>query len=142
MKSPTAVLQNMPYEKEIKLALQIIVAAVVCFILWRVGSKWYKNYKLNQALKLYKDSEVKTDSGVVINTASVATEIHDAFYNNDWLGFSENEQAAIDALQGVPKEFIPRLEENYKTLFNKDLRADFNKFLEYDQYQSIKYLFQ
>jgi len=79
--------------------------------------------------------EVKTQT---VDLGAIAVEIYDSFYQNDWFGWTENEQAAINALQKVPKANIPKLEDIYYKAFKEILRVDFVKFLTNTDFQRIK----
>lgn len=119
------------------------------FILYKVGRGIYDSVQLRSRLKQYQNANVQyTQIGPsgqaipqTVNLASVAQTIHDSFYNNDWFGWTEDEERAIIALKTVPKTFIPNLEQTYAQLFNKDLRADFNRLLDAQEYNDIAYLF-
>lgn len=135
--------------KKLPLVAQLAIRAGEGFVLYKVGRGVYDNFELRQRLKQYQNAQVTYSQlgpgGQVlpqtVNLASVANEIYDAFYNNDWFGATEDEERAIIALKTVPKAFIPNLEQVYANLHGKDLRADFNRLLDPQEYNEISYLF-
>lgn len=139
----------MKLDKNTQTILTVVGVAGAAF----VGYKAYKKYKeqrdLKKRLDLYAAAQtgyqVTTPSGVVVNTtinlASKAGEIYDAFYNYDPLGWTEDETRAVNVVKTVPLQLIPQLEQQYATLYSKDLRADLINFLDSDEWEKISYLF-
>ena len=76
-------------------------------------------------------------SPVTVNLGAVANEIYDAFYRNDFFGFSEDEDRAISALQSIPKDLTPMLANEYAK-HGKNLYEDFTKFLSSSDYAKVK----
>lgn len=74
---------------------------------------------------------------VTVNLGAVANEIYDAFYRNDFFGFSEDEDRAISALQSIPKDLTPMLANEYAK-HGKNLYEDFTKFLSSSDYAKVK----
>ena len=95
------------------------------------------------ALKAYQQSQVTGASPggsgqpVTVNLAQKASEIYDAFYNNDWFGWTEDEDRAIAALMSVPKEYVKDLANLYNSLHSENLYSDFTKFLSSDDYSKV-----
>jgi hypothetical protein len=71
----------------------------------------------------------------------VAGEVYDSFYSNDWFGWTEDEERAVNAVKTVPKAFIPQLEQTYLQLYGKDLRADLLSYLSSSEWSQISFLF-
>lgn len=94
--------------------------------------------------KTYRDTTGKVVKRKVeqIDLGTIAALIYDGFYNNDWLGFTENEDKAIAAIKNVPKEYIGQLAGIYKTKYKKSLKDDFITFLDDDQYKAVQSLFR
>lgn len=96
-----------------------------------------------RALKAYQQSQVTGASPggsgqpVTVNLAQKAGEIYDAFYNNDWFGWTEDEDRAIAALMSVPKEYVKDLANLYNSLHSENLYTDFTKFLSSDDYSKV-----
>jgi len=77
-----------------------------------------------------------------INLATSAGIIYDAFYNNDPMGWTEDETRAIAELKKIPQGMIPQLTEAYREVYSKDLKKDFIKFVDSDEWEKIDYLFK
>jgi hypothetical protein len=75
-----------------------------------------------------------------INLVTIASLIYDAFYNSDIFGFTEDEAKAIAELKKVPKTKIALLASLYNANTGKDLRKDFIRFLDSDQYAKVSNL--
>jgi len=127
----------------------LIGGGVLAWVVIKNFNKIAQKIKLQQQLNLYAQAQqgynVTTPTGqtvtVTVNLAQVSQEIYDAFYNNDWFGSTEDEEAAIAAVKRVPKQLIPQLTQTYAQLFNKDLRSDFVKYLSTDEFEQVAYLF-
>lgn len=134
---------------------QIVIAVVVAIILFVVIKK-IKNFinkasifrnitnRANDKIEVYHSGD--TWYGIepwteYISLTEVAHNIHDAFYNNDWLGISEDEATAVTQLRRVPKENIPALAQRYASDYNQNLYEDFKRFLSNDYYdENVGYL--
>ena len=118
-----------------------------------VTAKQVRNYnerqRLKKAQKVFDESNkliTVTDGGgnqvtVTINTAVTATKIHDAIYNNDTFGWTEDETAIVNALKVVPKVYIPDVENKYMTLYGKNLQQDVIAALDADEWDKVEHLF-
>lgn len=85
-----------------------------------------------------------TGSGnaITVDLGAKAQEIYDCFYDNDWFGGTEDEEGAITAISGVPKNLIKDLSDTYKIISDgKDLKSDFIKYLSASQYKQVSHLF-
>lgn len=69
-----------------------------------------------------------------LSLTEVAYNIWDSFYNNDWLGLTEDESEAVKQVLRVPKEYIPELAKAYAADHNENLYEDFQRFLGDDYY--------
>lgn len=88
-----------------------------------------------------------------VNTMVNAQNIFDAFFDNDWIGGSEDETKAIAALLATPKHLISQLARNYHDIKQQNLgftqgryktttlQADVRKFLDDTQYKQVEHLF-
>lgn len=125
-----------PYVK-----LILILAAIIgAFLLFRYI---YVTVKKAREEKMLKDAVGTYSTGgatVVVNYGSVAQQIYNAFWNNDWFGWTEDEQAAIIALNNVPKPFIPQLKDTYYSIYGKNLNDDFVKYLSPEDYAKVQTL--
>ena len=128
---------------------KIAIFGVGAFVAYRVGKKVYDKAQIRKKLKQYQQSQIQYNvigpggqqAAQTVNLSSVAGEIYDSFYSNDWFGWTENEERAINAVKTVPKTFIPQLEQTYLQLYGKDLRADLLNFLSSSEWSQISYLF-
>jgi len=135
--------------KKAPVPVKLAVYGLAAWLIYRNGRRIFDKIKLRQRLQTYQAGNVAVNyqlpSGQTvtqpINLANVAGEVNDAFYNNDWFGWSENETRAVNAVKTVPAAYIPQLEATYLQLYNKDLRADLLKYLGSDEWNSISYLF-
>jgi hypothetical protein len=122
----------------VKLIL-IFVIAIVIFLLIRWA---YNSYKKNAAQQL-KDNSVKTGTSDVsgqpltADLGTAATTIYNAFYQNDWFGFTEDRPKAMTALENVPNSLIGDLSQVYFQLYGKNLKEDFSKYLSADQWNQV-----
>ena len=85
--------------------------------------------------KRRRDLDQKNCQGV--NITQVAVEVYDAFYNQDQLGYFEDEEAAIAALRKVPKQCINSLALVYNNMYDHNLRQDFREYLSNDEYSQV-----
>jgi hypothetical protein len=120
----------------------ILVAAGGTFL---IGRKHYKEWKRKRDLKkmqqLYASTNIPITTAVTsangvtgyaqstINLATISDTIYDAFYNNDPMGWTEDEVKAADALSKVPKQYLTALADVYAQAHGKNLRQDFIKFV-------------
>lgn len=130
--------------------VKIIIWALVAFLIYLIGKAIYKSYKEAKRQKLLEGNQVTTTFNSpttgqpitqTVDLGTKAAAIDAAFYENDWFGISEDEEAAITELLGVPKNLIPDLSNVYFKLNGKNLKSDFLKFAP-EQWPSISYLFQ
>jgi len=135
--------------KKLNIYVRLVIIAIVIVILFIIGRKLYTSYKKNKAQKLLENSietgNVVSGGEVVpitLNLGTVANEIYDAFYRNDWFGASEDEEKAVVVLSGVPKSLIPNLSELYFTLYGHNLKNDFMEFCDSTQYNLIRSKFE
>ena len=139
----------MKLDKNTQTILTVVGVAGAAFIGYKAYKKYKEQRELKKRLNLYAAAQtgyqVTTPGGVVVNTtinlASKAGEIYDALYNNDWFGATEDETRAVNVVKTVPLQLIPQLEQQYATLYSKDLRADLINFLDSDEWEKISYLF-
>jgi len=135
--------------KKAPVPVKLAVYGLAAWLIYRNGRRIYDKIKLRQRLQTYQAGNVAVNyqlpSGQTItqpiNLASVAGEVNDALYNNDWFGATEDETRAVNAVKSVPAAYIPQLEATYLQLYNKDLRADLLKYLGSNEWNSISYLF-
>ena len=133
----------------IKTTFTIVTLGVLGYITYKQVKKQIDKAKLKKRLENYAAStmpvQYTTPSGAVvtqnINVSSAAAEIYDALYNNDWFGASEDEARAAAAVKTIPQPYNKNLQDEYSTLYSKDLKADLIKYLSADQWNSISYLF-
>jgi hypothetical protein len=123
-------------------------------ILFFVGRKVYKDIstkiKLKKIAKEQKESIVKVTiinqengTGVTtnLNLSLIAGNIYDAFYNNDFFNWTEDETRAVTEIKKVPKQYISQLAQIYSDTYQKNLQNDFTEFCDFDELDKIDYLF-
>jgi hypothetical protein len=88
----------------------------------------------------YNVNCIKGKKRYTINLLTIRNKIYDSFYNADWMGLTEDEETAINTLLLVPKSRIGQLASLYKAAYNKDLRADFIKYLNNTEYKRVETL--
>lgn len=84
----------------------------------------------------FQDSYGNAQS-INIDLGTAAATIYDAFYNNDWFGWTEDEERAIRTLLPIPKSLIPDLADIYYKLYKKILKEDFIKYLSDEEYRQV-----
>jgi ribosome-associated translation inhibitor RaiA len=117
----------------------LIGGGIVAYFVIKNFNKIKQKIALQQQLNLYAQAQqgynVTTPTGqtvtVTVNLAQVSQEIN----------ATEDKEAAIAAIKKVPKQLIPALTQTYLQLFNRDLRADFVKYLSTDEFEQVAYLF-
>lgn len=123
--------------------LKIVVMVILAIIAFVVGRKLVVYYKKVQAENLLS-STLATGSvngqPFSVDYGSISQRIYAAFYENDWLGWTEDEEGAIIALTDCPKAFIPQLKDAYFKLYSKNLNADFTKYLSTASYSRVQNL--
>lgn len=120
-----------------------VVGGVVVFIAVKEGyagvKEWRRKSVLNNSTMT---GTTGTGNAITVDLGSIAAQINEAFYNNDWFGASEDEEGAINALVSCPASLIKDLIPVYKAVSDgKDLKSDFIKFLSPEEYNRVKYLF-
>lgn len=110
-------------------AKYMAITAGAAGLMWG-GKNVYDEWKRKQDL----EQEYAGD----VNLSQISTEIYDAFWNNDYFGVTEDEEAAIAALKQVPKEYVNSLALVYNRMYDKNLREDFKFYLSNEQYQEVK----
>ena len=96
-----------------------------------------------RANKAYQNSQVTGASPggsgqpVTVNIAQIADGIYDAFYNNDWFGWTEDEDRAIALLLSIPKEYVKDLANMYTSMHKESLYTDFTKYLSSSDYEKV-----
>ena len=122
-----------------------------------IGGGWLaykKGKKVMDRIKMRKDVESYSASSVPvivtqngqqitsnINLRDIASQIYDAFFNNDWFGWTEDEQRAAETIAKVPKAYIKQLMVEYNKAYNRNLHDDMVKYLSPSQYNLISFLF-
>lgn len=115
----------------------ILVLVLAVFFLKGTIIKLYNKWKVNKANKDVLNGRViipdstypipnnSTSNGSqstkTINLNLIAQSIYDAVNNNDWLGFTEDEDEMIDQIKQVPKNLIPQLADEYAKISKKGL---------------------
>lgn len=120
-----------------------VVGGVVVFVAVKEGydgiKEWRRASVLNNSTMT---GTTGTGQAITVDLGSIAAQINEAFYNNDWFGASEDEEGAINALVSCPASLIKDLIPVYKAVSDgKDLKSDFVKFLSPEDYNRVKYLF-
>lgn len=77
-----------------------------------------------------------------VDLGTKAASIYSAFYQNDWFGFSEDEEKAVQEIISVPKNIIPELSAIYFKLYGKNLKSDCLKYLSNSEWLKIADKFQ
>jgi hypothetical protein len=129
--------------------VKLAVYGLAAWLVYRNGRRLLDKIKLRQRLQTYQAGNVAVNYTLPtgqtvtqpINLASVAGEVNDALFNNDWFGATEDEARAVNAVKTVPAPYIGQLEATYLQLYSKDLRADLLQYLGTDEWNSISYLF-
>jgi len=73
---------------------------------------------------------INTEGASGTDLGGAAATIYDSFYNNDWLGITEDETRALDTFMLIPKAEVKDLEKVYFKLYQKNMKADFVEYLE------------
>lgn len=135
---------------KLTLTQRILIFAAIALVFYFVFKAIQKAITASRIRQAIDDSRVTvnlpntatggTGTGstpVTVNLGAVANEIYDAFYRNDFFGFSEDEDRAISALQSIPKDLTPMLANEYAK-HGKNLYEDFTKFLSSSDYAKVK----
>jgi len=118
------------------------LAAIVLYFGYKTVKKEIDKAKVNKAIEIHSTSESTTESDTPINLATVASTVYDAFFNNDWFGWTEDETKAVNAIRPVQQKDILTLMNIYKDLYTRDLKADLIEYISDGEWDSIKYKFQ
>lgn len=127
--------------KELPIWVKIIIIAVLAVLIFILTRNLIVYIKKVKAENILNNSIATGGTGAgaySVNFGSVAQRIYACFYENDWFGWTEDEEGAIVALNDVPKPFIPQLKKAYFDLYNKDLNADFTKYLSTSNYSRVQ----
>lgn len=118
----------------VKIAVIVIIIVVLIIVYKKAKDKI-------QQRKAAKEFEKDSIGGVVggqsysLNPATVATEIYNAFH--EYWGM-EDEEAAILAINNVPKQFVPMVSKAYFTLYKLALNNEFSKYLSPAEYAQVR----
>ena len=124
----------------IKVAI-IIVSLIIIYFVARAVYRFFKEQRQQKILEESKGTATVNGQPISIDLGTKASAIYNAFYSNDWFGFSEDEETAMAELSNVPKSLIPKLSEIYNKLYKKNLKNDFQRLTSAEQWSSISYLF-
>ncbi len=114
-------------------AIAILVA--LYFALWKPLKRFIEKERAKARSKKYESN------GSGFNPAIVAAQIYDAVYNNDWFGFSEDEERIKEVLLSIPSGHINDVAQAYQELYNKVLQEDVVAALGDDEWNAVKQLF-
>lgn len=124
-----------------------VVGGTVTFFLARnVVKNWSEAAKRRKELEVWQGGVITggvTSPGGTnspVNLAQISAEIYDSFCNNDWLGWTEDEERAISALLQVPKPYIKDLANYYSQLYKRNLYNDFVAYLTSSDYERVRSL--
>lgn len=118
------------WEKKLKWFLGITAVGIAGY----GGYQYYQGWKAEKDIKEHEQYVVEG-----VNLQQVAIEINDAFYG---YFYGEDEQGAIDSIKSVPIDSIQQVAVLYNGINGQNMYTDFRKYLNNDQYNSIKYLMQ
>jgi len=127
---------ELPWYWKLILAL---VAAILIFLLIRFLVRKYQAAERNKLLDKTVVTGIGEQSGspISVDLGGKAAAIHDAFYDNDIFGATEDEERAITELSGVPKNVIPDLSATYYQLYSSNLKDDFVKYLSPEDWNRV-----
>ena len=133
----------------VKTVVTIATVGALGFIIYKQVKKQIEKANLKKRLQNYSASSIPvlytTPGGAAVtqnvNVSSAAAEIYDALFNNDWFGATEDEARATAAVKTIPAPYNKNLQDEYSTLYTRDLKADLVKYISTDQWNSISYLF-
>lgn len=110
----------------------VIVAVIILIIIIRVIIVKYKTWIAEQKIRKNENNYQTGNIGgvpVQVNLGAVASDIYSSFYNNDWFGWTEDEDRAIAAINSVPKTLMPQLKSIYYENYGHVLTEDCTEFL-------------
>lgn len=121
----------------------IVIGGIVVGVAVKEGysgiQEWRRKSLLNNSTMT---GTTGSGQAITVDLGSIAGQINEAFYNDDWFGASEDEEGAINALVSCPASLIKDLIPVYKAVSDgKDLKSDFIKYLSPEEYNRVKYLF-
>jgi hypothetical protein len=133
---------------KVRLVVTLVASAASVFFAYRESkniTNYFRNQKFNSELTNGNNptgtgTQINPDTGQPeqVDVKTIAAKIHDAFYNNDWFGASEDEEAAIAALLMITPTDAHRLATVYNQLYAKVLKEDFISFLSVEQSNGIQ----
>jgi len=110
--------------------------------------KWQKeNYerKLKEELEKAGGATYTLPGGTPINLFDKVTQIADNLGTSySWWNpqnWTENDQAVIDVLQTIPKEYMPEVQLMYLDRYERNLRSDLVELLDGNMWNEVSYLF-
>lgn len=118
-----------------KIILIIVGIIILIILLWN-AYKWFK--KQQNELLFANSTATTTVAGtpVSINLGTTAQKINSAFHDYYW-GLAEDEETAIIALLGVPKNLVPQLSSVYFQAYDLNLNDEFLKYLSSSDYERV-----
>ena len=132
---------------KVRLAVNIVGAVTSIYFSYKEAkniNQYLKNLKYKKELTTANNptgtgTTIDTDTGQPqqVDLKTVAAKIHDAFYNNDWFGWTEDETEAAKALNEITTADASRLAEIYFQLYGKILKEDFIEFLSPEEVNGI-----
>ena len=118
------------------------VAALIVYTLYKRLLQALQNKNKNNLLNTTVTYTAGNNAGSSTNQSGTTTnidlgakaaQIYDAFYDNDWFGFSEDETKAVNALLSVPTPLVPQLSALYFSLYAKNMKEDFVKYTDFSK---------
>lgn len=128
--------------------LKLVVIAIIIFLVI-AAAKWvYGKYKAQKSQKLLEGNVVTTSSTsngqTIVQTIDLGTKvsaIDNAIYHY-WGGMAENETVMMREILDVPQNLIPKLSDLYYQFNGHNLKQDYQKYLDDDEYNQIAHKFQ
>lgn len=119
---------------EMPVTVKIILVLVGLVLVWMLVHFIQKKIQTSQQQDVLNNSVqvgISQTSGqpLQVDLGTSASNIYAAFYKNDFLGFTEDRPRAMTELMNVPKSLIPDLSGIYYQLYNKNIKTDFQTYL-------------
>jgi hypothetical protein len=126
-------------------AVVVALLAVLAYILYLKLSTYLSKLKADK-LQGTKEGTATTYTQVgsngqaytqTVNPATSANSIYSAIYQNDWFGFSEDEEKIVTEVMNVPNAGVGAVSDVYFKIYGKNLKEDLNHYLSTDEWNKI-----
>jgi len=113
----------------------VVLLAALYFVAWKPLKRELEKAKAKARLNNFGPD------GDGFNAGTPAAELYDAIYNNDPLGWTEDETRIVNTLKNLSPQHVAAVAAAYLGLYDKVLQEDVIAALDAAEWNQVKHLF-